>query len=235
MNERTQRRIDTLLRERRAARVEAEKAQPIVKFMADNDIPQQDVDVILGLAAQLRHGDFAGFLRTVSPYVELAQQYVGERLPVDLQQQVNQGAVNPAVARELAQRRAAEVVHRQQAERTDTARQREVVELRAQTLRNAVVNWETAAKQRDPDYGAKSDAVKRITQALIQEQGAPTTPEAAVRLVQQAYDEATRMVGSFRPQPKPTLPQPSSVHPAASAPQPEARSVLDAVRAAAGR
>lgn len=235
MSARTKRRIEKLLSERKEARIEAEKSRPITKFMEENDIPMQDVDVVLGMAAQLRHGDFAGFLRTVQPYVNLARQYTGEVLPQDLQKQVEQGYVSEDVAKELAYRRAQEQVSRQQAQRQTQAQESEVRNLRGQAIRSAVSSWEQATKASDPDYEAKADLVQRTAQALMAERGAPQTPEQALEYVKEAYSEANKVVQRFRPKPKATQSQPSSVNQTSKqAPQPEPSSMFDVVRQSIG-
>lgn len=234
MSKRAARRIEQLLNDRREAREQAEKAKPILDYMRQNDIPMQDVDVVLGMAAQLRHGDFAGFLRTINPYVNLARQYVGEVLPPDLKEQVDKGFVSQKVARELAARRAQSQVQAQQAQRAQRSAQEEVRHLRGEAIRSAVTNWEQQTQKTDPDYGAKADLVRRTAQALIAENGPPQTPEQAVEVVKQAYKEANEAVSRFRPKPKATQPQPESVHQTSKSPAPEPQSMLDVVRMAAG-
>lgn len=230
MSRRAAQRIEQLLAERKGLREQASQAEPIVNFMREHDIAMQDVDVILGLSAQLRKGDFAGFLRSVTPYVSLARQYVGEVLPQDLQEQVNKGLVAEPVARELAQRRAQEHVGQQEAQRQQARSEQEVRALRGQAIRSAVTNWETQIKASDPDYGAKQDVVQRYAKALMHEQGAPETPEQAIEYVKQAYEQANKDVARFRPAPKPTAQTPSSVHQAAKTPKPEPENFLDVVR-----
>lgn len=227
MSERNKRRFDKLLAERKAAREEAAQARPIVEFLQKNDIPMQDVDVIMGLAAQLRHGDFAGFLRTVAPYVQLAQQYTGEALPPDLKKQVDDGLVSPAVARELAQRRAQQVYQSQQVQQQAQSQQ-EVRTLRAQAIRSAVVDWERQTKQADPDFDAKMGVARRTAQALILERGAPQTPEQAVEYARAAYEEANKVVSTFRP--KTATPRtPSSTQQSSPPSRPEPQSMFDVV------
>lgn len=235
MSARTKRRIEKLLAERKEARGEAEQAKPILSYMRENDIPMQDVDVVLGMAAQLRHGDFAGFLRTVEPYVNLARQYTGQVLPKDLKEQVDQGFVSPQVAQELAYRRAQEQVSKQQAQRQSQAQENEVRNLRGQAIRTAVQQWEDTVKRSDPDYEAKADLIRRTAQALIAERGAPQTPEDAVSYVKMAYEEANKTVTRFRPKPKATQPTPSSVHQSSKTPQPEPDSMFDVVRQSLGQ
>tara|TARA_R110002020_G_scaffold73888_1_gene189479 strand:+ start:4675 stop:5682 length:1008 start_codon:yes stop_codon:yes gene_type:complete len=234
MNARTKRRIDKLLTQRAEARQEADKGRPIVEFMEKNDIPQEDADVILGLAAQLRQGDFAGFLRSVEPYVDLAKQYTGAKLPADLEKQVRQGFVSPDVAKELAQRRGDEQRYQQNAQRADARRQTEVRELRGQTIRNTINTWEASTKASDPDWDIKQDQVRRNAQALMQEFGAPKTPEEALQCVKVAYEETNKQVGKFRPTLKPTQKVPSGSNQPSTTPRAEPSSFLDAVKQAAG-
>lgn len=233
MSERNRRRFDKLLAERKAARDEASEAKPIVEYMKQHDIPKEDVDVVLGLAAQLRKGDFAGFLRTVAPYVNLAQQYVGQVLPPDLKQQVDEGLVSEAVARELARHRMQAQVTTQNTQRDAQRMQRENAELRANSIRSAVTEFERQIAAADPDFGAKKDAVRRFAQALIFEKGAPQTPEQAVELARAAYDEANRQFAAYQPKPRPTQPTPSSTHQSAQTPKPEPTSMREAMEMAA--
>lgn len=236
MSARTKRRIDKLLSERRDARQEAEKGRPIVSFMEQNDIPLDDADVVLNFAAQLRKGDFAGFLRSVDPYLQLAQAYTGDILPQDLQEQVHRGTISPTAAKELAAHRSSATVQQQQAQRVQERTEGENRALRGQAIKDAVTHWEQSTKAADPDYEAKADIVRRTSQALMQERGAPGTPEQALAYVKEAYDEASRMIGRFQPKPRATPVTPSSVNQTAQTARPEPSSMLDVVRqAAAGR
>ena len=229
------RRIEKLLHQRNAARQVASEAAPITEFMRRNDIPMQDVDVILQLSGKLRHGDFSGFLEGVKPYVDLALQVTGRVLPPDLQQKVNQGYVSREVASELAQRRAQIQVSQHQANQERERVQREQAEQRqravqfnAGVIRNAVIQWEATTKATDPDYGLKADVVRRTAQALIQQYGPPGTPERAVEYVKAAYAEANNVAQRFRPARPATSRTPSSVHQSATTPRAEPSSLMEA-------
>ncbi len=223
-------RIRDLVEQRNSANHQAQAVAPILNFLRENDIPQQDLDVILNLTAQLRHGNFAGFLEGVRPYVELARQYTGQILPPDLQKQVKEGYVSPEIARELAQRRAnAQVMQsRQQADTQRT--QQEVTQLRANAIRQSVTQWEEQTRAQDPDYGLKADLVRRTAQALMQEHGVPQTPQQALSYVVKAYQEVNEQAKRFRPAPKATAAVPSSTSSARgnSAPASEANSMFEA-------
>lgn len=240
-SKRAAKRIDQLLTERKDLRAEVEKTKHISTFMEQNDIPSQDVDVILGMAAQLRHGDFAGFLRTVTPYVQFAQEYVGDRLPQDLQQQVRAGYLTEAHARELARTRAQMSWTQSQQQRAEEAarsreqaREQEVRSLHNAVIAGAVNEWERQQRAADPDYEHKADIVRRTSQALILERGAPKTPEEAIQYAEAALEEANRVIGNLRPRLKATEKQPSSVHKPSSPATPEPDNILDVVRMAAG-
>jgi hypothetical protein len=230
-----QERIMKLLHQRNVARDAAQQAAPITNYMRENDIPMQDVDVILQLSGLLRHGNFEGFLEGVKPYVDLALQVTGKVLPPDLQQKVNQGYVSREVARELAQRRAQIQVTQHQAnmdqerqQREQAAQRQRAIQFNAGVIRNAVIQWEDATKANDPDYGLKADVVRRTAQALIQQYGPPKSPEQAVEYVKAAYAEANTVAQRFRP-PKPATSRvPSSVHQSATTPRAEPSSLMEA-------
>lgn len=225
-----QARIRDLIEQRNGAAQQAQAVAPILDFLQRNDIPQQDLDVVLNLTARLRHGDFAGFLEGVKPYVNLAMQYTGQTLPADLQKQVREGYVSPEIARELAQRRVQEQVtqsrHQSETQRT----QQQLVQSRAQAIRQTVTNWEQQARAKDPDYGLKADVVRRTAQALMQERGVPQSPEQALEYVETAYLEVNEQMKRLRPAPKATAPTPSSTSSARgnTAPASEPKSMFEA-------
>ena len=222
-------RIRGLVEERNQAAQKAERVEPILDFLEKNDIPQQDLDVILDLTARLRHGDFQGFLTGIGPYVNLAQQYTGQVLPPDLQQQVRQGYVSPEIAKELAQRRAQVQVEQQNVQRTGKQMAQVQTEQNANSIRTAVGQWEQQIRRSDPDYDLKADVVRRTSQALMQEHGAPKTPQQALQMAQAAYDEVNGQMTKLRPTPKATKNAPRSTgQQGGSAPKAEPTSMMDA-------
>jgi hypothetical protein len=223
-------RIRDLVEQRNVANQQAQAVAPILNFLRENDIPQQDLDVILNLTAQLRHGNFAGFLEGVRPYVELARQYTGQVLPPDLQKQVKEGYVSPEIARELAQRRANAQITQARHQADNQRSQQEVGQLRANAIRQSVTQWEQQTRAQDPDYDLKADLVRRTAQALMQEHGVPQSPQQAIEYVSRAYTEVNEQAKRFRPAPKATAPVPSSTSSARgnSAPAVEPNSMFDA-------
>ena len=222
-------RIRGLVEERNHANAQYQAVAPMLDYMQKNDIPMQDVDVILGFAACLRNGDFAGFLQGVQPYIDLAQQYTGQALPADLQQQVQQGYVSPEIAKELSQRRAQVHVQNNDAQLRQNADKAQIAQMRADNIRSAVTSWEQQIRQSDPDYDLKADMVRRTSQAMMQEHGTPQTPEQALQLAKAAYDEVNGQAQRFRPAPKATSRNPNSTgQQGGSSPKAEPTSMMEA-------
>ncbi len=205
--------------------------KPYIDFMQQHDIPQQDLDVVLGLTAALRKGDFRAFLEGVSPYVELAQQYTGQVLPPDLHQQVQEGYVSQEIAHELAARRANEAIMTNQSRQTHERLQQERAQANSTSIRNAITNWEQQKAAADPDYSKKADLVKRTAQAIMQEHGGPQSPQQAIEMAEAAYREATDYVNRLQPVPRPTRRTPSGFQNSSTRATAEPGSLMEAALA----
>jgi hypothetical protein len=214
----TRRRIETLLTQRNEARqqytaVEPELAQhrQLQGYLREHQLAADDVNMLLGVGAALRRGDYQSFLDGVTPYVQAAQEALGFRLPQDLQKQVNDGEVSESAARELTRARHTAAMAEANARESKQQLQSQSAEQRVLAVRQVIDTWEAGVKARDPDYPAKAAAVRRIGQALLQERGVPQTPEEAQQLVQAAYVEATQMLLKARPAPQATRRTPSGI------------------------
>jgi hypothetical protein len=235
----TRRRFERLLSQRNEARQNLDALQPEIAqhrqlqgYLQQHQLAPDDVNMLLGVGASLRRGDYKGFLDGVTPYVMAAQEALGLRVSSDLQKQVDEGLIDDATARELTRTRHRAV----QAE----ARLKDVSETATATqqiqqterVRSAVDVWEDGIRKRDPDYAHMQGAVRRYAQGLLQERGSPRSEQEAVALVQAAYDEVRATFAQARPAPKATRPAPSSIHVATGTSMPEPRTMKDAVLAA---
>jgi hypothetical protein len=215
----TRRRFEQLLSQRNELRQQWEAVVPELEqhrqlqgYLQQNQLAPEDVNQLLGVGAALRRGDYQGFLDGVTPYVLAAQEVLGLRISPDLAQQVNEGLIDDATARELTKmrHRAAQAEARLQDANqvaTQTQQTQQVDQIRA-----AVDTWEAGIQRQDPDYVQMSGAVRRFAQGLLQERGIPRTPQEAVALSQAAYDEVRAMLRRAQPAPRPTRPSPSSIH-----------------------
>lgn len=214
----TRRRFEKLLAQRNEARHELQTLQPeltahrqLQGYLQQNQLAADDVNRLLGVGSALRRGDFQAFLNGVTPYVLVAQEALGIRVAPDLQKQVEDGTLSEDAAREFtrtrhqARRAEHELTMTRQQQSTDTLTRN------VASIRDAVDAWEADLRTRDPDYAHKAVAVRRFSQALMQERGLPATPQQAVALVKAAYDEASRELLRVRPQPQPTRRTPSGI------------------------
>jgi hypothetical protein len=215
----TRRRFEQLLSQRNELRQQWDAAVPELQqhrqlqgYLQEHQLAPEDVNTLLGVGAALRRGDYQGFLDGVTPYVLAAQEVLGLRFAPDLAQQVNEGLIDDATARELTQtRHRAAQAEARLSDASQVATQSQQVQ-HVEQIRSAVDAWEAGIQRRDPDYAQMSGAVRRVAQGLLQERGTPRNPQEAVALTQAAYDEVRTMFARVQPAPRPTRPSPSSIH-----------------------
>jgi hypothetical protein len=215
------RRMNQLLSQRQAARREVESLKPaaeqyksIRSFMSQNDLTDPEVADLFRLGADLKSGSperLQAFLEKVTPFVQMAQEALGQSIPEDLQSMVDAGEMTDQVAKELArQRRTAELAQTRATRQEE--RSREAEQARQAADRQAAVNtalqaWTSQKAAADPDFARKQDAMKVIAQGLVAERGLPKTAEDAVRYAEDAY----KLVGGVSaPVRQPTRPSPST-------------------------
>lgn len=219
---RTRKRIEKLLKQRGEARAEAETLKPAAAlwqqfdgYLKQNDLAAEDVNLLLGVGATLRRGDFKGFLEGVMPYVTAARQHLGLDVTPDLQAKVDAGEMTLEAATELSIARMTnsrlEAQAKQQTTEQQQAQQREAHQRTAASIKTAVETWESGVRSRDPDYAKKMATVNRVSQALIAQHGQPMTVEAAVELAQRAYDETNTMLKGMIPAPSPSRSTPKAI------------------------
>ena len=231
----TRRRFEQLLAQRDEARTtlnalnpEIEQHRQLQGYLQQHQLAPDDVNLLLGVGAALRRGDYQAFLNGVGPYVQAAQEALGLRLAPDMQKQVDEGLITEETAREVTRTRfrANQSEERLRTETTTRAQENQGRALEA--VRSAVETWENGIRGRDPDYSLKAVAIRRFSQALLQERGAPTTPQQAVALVEEAYREATEQFARARPPPRPTRAAPSGINGTAHGGVPEPSSMKEA-------
>jgi hypothetical protein len=236
----TRKYIGRLLQQRQRLRDDLAAAQPELDqhrqlrgYLDQHKLAPEDVNLLLSVGAALRRGDYKGFLDGIEPYRDVARQSLGLDVAPDLRSRVDDGSMTEEMARELTRTRLDAARARAEAESTGQQVQaRDTSALQTQ-LRTAVDSWEATIRARDPDYALKEPLVRRTTQGLLAELGAPRSQQDAVALAQRAYDEVTAQLARARPAPQPTRPRPAAVSTPSLGANPEPRSMLDAVRQAA--
>jgi hypothetical protein len=229
-------RIKRLLAQRLEARTALEAVQPeldqhrqLMGYLQQHQLAVDDVNLLLGVGAALRRGDYADFLRGIEPYRDMALQALGQTVAPDLLAQVESGAMTEDAARQLTKTRMEAARHRVEAEQSQQRHTERDTQALAQQVHGAIAQWETTVRQRDPDYALKEAQVRRTSQALIAEFGRPTTPAAAIEMAQRAYDEVTQEFARLVKPPVPTRQTPNGVSQRSTTATAVPRSLMDAV------
>jgi hypothetical protein len=236
----TRKRMERLLNQRNQARTElqnlqqpAEKWNEFNTYLTQAQLAPEDVNLLLGIGAALRRGDMKAFRDGIAPYWQLANEALGDALPVDLHDKVEGGEMTREAAAEMA--RVRHENHRLQGrvQSQETATTEARTNARVQAVSNAVESWEAGIKQRDPDYGNKADAVLRASQARLAEvlrAGTNYTPELAVQIAQESYNEVNGWMQRLSTPRPATRPGPEGSRHAINGARPEPKSLLEAVR-----
>jgi hypothetical protein len=214
-------RFQELKRQRDGFRTEAEEYRKISGYMQEHGLTPDEVAqgfVIMGMMksnpAQARE--------LLGRHMRTLDQFAGEVLPEDLQTRVNGGGLDRESARELALMRNQKAFAQQQ--------QLELAEREAGVSKGRVVTaWERNIQTRDPDYAAKQKLVADRAQVLMREWN-PQTPQEALAVVQQAYDEVSEHLKAFLPRRAPARSTSSSASSMNARPEPT--SLLEAARQA---
>jgi hypothetical protein len=213
----------------------AEQFRRIDAFLVDSRIENEEF-VRLMQVGRLIKNDPEAALKVLYQVVGEVRESIGDVLPQDLRNEIEEGRISEDRARELSRTRAAQARATEAAERAEAERRRgeETTQTQVQQGRiiNAVAVWETEVKLKDPDYARKESFVADRVAALNGQLGMPKTPEQAVeraRLAHREISEQMRALLPKKPELKPTPPSGSS---SSTAPAP--RSLRDAVDRALG-
>jgi hypothetical protein len=148
-------------------------------------------------------------LKALQPIWDNLQIVLGNTLPSDLQQKVEDGLIDEATARETARLRMTGQIRERQAElesqRRETQAQRDAGNARAE----AVNAW-VAEKSADPDFARVQPLLRgqvlQVQQSWREQGKRFDTPQSAVALTKEAYESVLRTLVAQRPRPaiKPT-------------------------------
>jgi hypothetical protein len=230
-----QKRIRQVIQQRNELRTEIDTLRPaaenyaqIQSWLTENKITGEDYQTLLGVGAALRKGDYQQFLEGIAPYVQVAQEALGLRLPAELREQVEAGVMPEEAARELVQTRHKAAMAQQQVQEFTQTQQAETQQRQAVEIKSAIDAWDADLKAKDPDYAAKAPVVQRFAQAIIAERGIPKSSQQALEWANEALEQVNNTFSQFRPAPKPTAPRPSSSGQPSSGAVAEPRNLMEA-------
>lgn len=228
-------------------KTKADEFDKIETFVRNSGLTNEAVGATLQIAALMRSNPREALAR-LTPLVGQLQQIVGETLPPELAQRVQQGFLTEDDARALARSSADAALARRQA--AEIAAQREV-ETTQRTQREAtdatvgtIETWESNKAKTDPDWNLKRDEIAEQVELAIERENrrrqgldprSPAwfpTPEEAVKLSEDALGRVNDRMKRFTPTPRainPVVPGAASNRNAAAP-----KTMLDVVKQTVG-
>ena len=216
-------------RELKDLRPKAQMADQLQGFMHEAGLSTQEVNAGFELMRLMKH-DPAQALQQLQPYLENLQQATGDKLPQDLQQDVEDGYVSEERAKEIARLRANEGRYRQQSEAQRRQAEEAQFERYTADLSNAVSDWERQWQQSDPDYARKAPRVQERLELKMLKGGVPSNTQEAIRLAEETRKEVERELAQFTPKRRPSTPVTGQ---GSVASRPEPSSMQEAMKMAA--
>jgi hypothetical protein len=218
LSARTQQRFSKLTKNLKAASAEITNLKPkaaefdkIDTYVRNAGLSQQDVAGTLEIAALLRSSPPQALAR-LEPIVAQLRSMVGETLPADLQQRVDQGYLTETDAKTLAKAQATARFAEQRSSALTEQQQADQRNRETRTLVDGTVStaetWETQQASRDPDWHLKRDSVAELVELAIErktrEVGKPWFPnkDEIVKLSAKALETVNDRTKRFGPKPQ---------------------------------
>lgn len=221
-------RFQRLVRERNAYRQDAQQYQQVQTFLAENGITPEEAADQLTLLAEMKTNPQAAWAK-LKPMVQKVLIEAGEALPEDLTAKVRAKQLSPEQALEISRLRAKDAARdRQEEQRVQLDESRRQREAQA-AVRNTVAEWEQSARDKDPDFDRKADALRGRILVIHQTEGPARTPEKALDQVQRAYSAVNEQFAAFRPK-KPAVQPIEAGRTPNGSPSNAPKSMLDIVR-----
>lgn len=143
----------------------------------------------------------------LAPLMAQLDQIVGEVLPPELQQAVDEGRIELTLAKELAKNQAKAGLSTKQLQERDQrdteAQAQDRHRTHVETVSNAVRQYDLQWQKTDPDYALKKDRVLELVELDIRRNGFPKTAAEAVEGTKKARTQVETELARFRPGTKP--------------------------------
>jgi hypothetical protein len=184
----------------------AELFEQLSSWTQQSGLEQTDVQNALQWAALMKNDPIKA-LEALTPVYENLRKAAGAVLPDDLAEQVNTGAITETAAEELSRlRRERDLLTSRNAKQTEQFQAQEQARAIAdlqQSVRAAVGAAEQAAQSKDPDFSRKKGLIATEVQALMMQEGVPTTADGAVAQYKKALKNVNDKVALLIPRPQP--------------------------------
>jgi hypothetical protein len=136
-------------------------------------------------------------------FTETWAEKVGHSIPSDLKQKVDDGVLDEATAKEVAQLRATTTLDRTRQDAEAAERTRSSSAQRSKEIFDSVNSYQAELKASDPDYTPeKHELVVDALTALVTKHGVPNTVADARGMAKYAYETVSKRLEAFKPQPR---------------------------------
>lgn len=222
-------RFKQVIAQRNHFREGAEQYAQVQQFLETNNLTAEEAADMLTLKALMKSDPQKAWAQ-MKPLVQQLLVDAGEILPDDLKQRVAKGEMTREAAIEYQRLRAAQTSG-QKAQQAAAERAKQQATLQAQkAVTDSVALWEQQTRLRDPDFEAKTEALQKEILWLQKRDGLPRTPDAARKMVEDAYRAVSKTVQ--RPQAKQSMRPVTGGRVASGQPTAAPKSMLDLVRSA---
>ena len=179
----------------------AKEAEVIRTYCSQNRISTQEMAQALELVAMTKNpAKYADAKRILEPLWIGLNSAMGEILPKDLQQEVDDAKLTVERAKEIAKLRAGQTV-------TAQTQEQDRVQRFQQEVNQGINSWVDLKKKSDPDWDFKLPFLQDAYQArMASPESARLNPQQRVALLEKVYTEVTQRVVPLRPTPKKKAP-----------------------------
>lgn len=152
---------------------------------------------------RLLASDPKGAVEKLQAFTAVWQEKVGQTLPADLRQKVDDGVLDDTTAAEVASLRATTALERTRNEAETAERERASSAARTKEIHDSVNAYQAELKAKDPDYTPeKHELVVDALTALVTKHGLPKTVADARGMAKAAYDSVSKRLQAFKPAPR---------------------------------
>lgn len=173
----------------------AQRATSIDQYCQKHGISDDEFNSAIQLTALL-HTDPPKALEALRAYVDTLEVSLGNKLPMDLQKEVDEGTLSLERAKELTNAR----IKTQGLEHTSKKTEAQVAQERQASIASAVNSWDQQKRTSDTAYDKKYPMIEKTFIALCTMKP-PRTPADAIKLAEEAYAEVNKSLESFVPKP----------------------------------
>jgi len=173
----------------------AQRAQAIDQYCQKHGISDEEFNSAIQLTALL-HTDPTKALDALRAYVDTLEVSLGNKLPADLQKEVDDGTLSLERAKELTDAR----IRNQGLEHTSKKSEAQVAQERSNAITTAVNSWDSQKRASDTAYDKKYPLIEKAFIALCS-MNPPRNPQEAVTLAEKAYAEVNTAMSAFVPKP----------------------------------